>query len=217
MRILHGKQVIEAAADWRGRLDASARPVVVDLGAGDGRYAYECARRDAEALYIAVDPDAATLAEYAYRASRKPARGGVENAVFVVAAVEDLPAELHSLANRVRINFPWGSLLRGLLEPNAGILHAVASLLKPEGEVEIVMSYDPEHDPNAFTGPPLPPLDDGYLRDVLVPAYAAAGLPFTEHRRLTRDEALDVASTWGRRLLHARPRDVYFTTCVPTR
>jgi 16S rRNA (adenine(1408)-N(1))-methyltransferase len=215
MRILHGKQVVEAPADWRARTDTAARPVVIDLGAGDGRYAYECARGDPESLYVAVDPDGATLAEYAYRASRKPARGGLENATFVVAAVEDLPPELQGMAGRVRINFPWGSLLRGLLEPDPRILASAASLAQPAGVLEIVMSYDPEHDPNAFTGPPLPRLDDAYLREVLVPAYASAGLSCTEHRRLTRDEALDVASTWGRRLLHARPRDVYFLTCVP--
>jgi 16S rRNA (adenine(1408)-N(1))-methyltransferase len=214
MRILQGKQVIEAPAGWRERLDTAGRPVVIDLGAGDGRYAYEGARDDRAMLYVAVDPDAATLAEYAYRASRKPARGGVENAEFVVAPVEDLPPELRGLASRVRINYPWGSLLRGLLEPDAGTLAAVASLIRPGGLLEIVMSYYPEHDPNAFAGPPLPALNERYLA-TLGPAYAGAGLPIADHRRLTRDEALDVPSTWGRRLLHARARDVYFLACVP--
>jgi hypothetical protein len=31
-----------------------------------------------------------------------------------------------------------------------------------------------------------------------------------QHRRLTQDEALAIPSNWGRRLLHARPRDVYY-------
>jgi 16S rRNA (adenine(1408)-N(1))-methyltransferase len=216
MRILHVKQPVEAPPDWRERIDAGGRPVVIDLGAGDGRYAYECARADPVSLYVAVDPAAETLAEYAFRASRKPARGGVENAVFVVAAIASLPPELQAIGGRVRVNFPWGSLLRGLLQPDRDILASVASLLKPDGVLEIVMSYDPEHDPNAFAGGPLPALDAGYLEATLLPAYAAAGLDCIEHRRLTRDEALALPSTWGRRLLHARPRDVYYIACVPT-
>jgi 16S rRNA (adenine(1408)-N(1))-methyltransferase len=216
MRILRGKQPVEAPPDWRERIEGDGRSVVLDLGAGDGRYAYECARRDRQCLYVAVDPDAETLAEYAFRASRKPARGGAENAHFVVAAVEALPPELQGLAARVRINFPWGSLLRGLLQPDPTLLMAVASLLGPDGVLEIVMSYDPEHDPNAFAGEALPLLDAAYLEATLLPAYAAYGLACSECRRLTRDEALALPSTWGRRLLHARPRDVYFVACVPT-
>src|SRR4051794_7968103 len=125
MRILQGTRVIEAPASWRDVV--SSRPIVIDLGAGDGRYVYESARRDPEHNYVAVDPDADALSEYAYRAARKPSRGGVQNAAFVVAAVEALPAELIGLAALVRVNFPWGSLMRGLLVPDIAILHALAS------------------------------------------------------------------------------------------
>jgi 16S rRNA (adenine(1408)-N(1))-methyltransferase len=215
MRILRARKVVEAPPEWRARTNADARPVVIDLGAGDGRYAYECARSDAGSLYIAVDPDAETLADYAFRAARKPARGGVENAVFVVAAVEALPPDLIAIADRVRVNFPWGSLMRGLLEPRPDILVATSSLLKTGGVIEVIMSYDPQHDPNAFAGEPLPPLDAGYVEGTLVPAYESLGLRVTANRRLTQDEALAVPSTWGRRLLHARPRDVYCLALVP--
>jgi 16S rRNA (adenine(1408)-N(1))-methyltransferase len=215
MRILQGKKVVEAPADWREAVGADPRSVVVDLGAGDGRYAYECARADAETLYVAVDPDAETLSDYAFRASRKPARGGVENAVFVVAAVETLPLELTGIADRVRVNFPWGSLLRGLLEPQPAVLRAIASLLLPSGIIEVIMSYAPEHDTNAFAGEALPSLDDSYVEGTLLPAYRTAGFSVTRHRRMTQDEALALPSTWGRRLLHARPRNVYYLTVMP--
>ncbi|HLF71663.1 MAG TPA: class I SAM-dependent methyltransferase [Dehalococcoidia bacterium] len=210
MRLLNGTKVTDAPPGWREALLRDGRRVVIDLGAGDGRYAYESARGDASSVYVAVDPDADALGEYAYRAARKPARGGVDNARFVVASVEALPEELRGLAGLVRVNFPWGGLLRGLLAPDDGILHAVASLAAPDGRFEIVMSYDPAHDPNAFAGEPLPPLDAAYIEAVLAPAYAEAGLAIDETRRLSQDEALALPSNWGRRLLHARPRDVYF-------
>ena len=49
------------------------------------------------------------------RDARPPARGGRPNALFVVAAAEAPPRELIGLADEVRILFPWGSLLRGVL------------------------------------------------------------------------------------------------------
>src|SRR5207244_1968385 len=117
------------------------------------------------------EPTAEALAEYAFRASRKPSRGGVANAVFVLASIEQLPAELIAFADLVRVNFPWGSLLRGLLQPNADVLRALASLARPGGAFEFVLSYDPEHDPNAFSGEQLKALDDAYIVGVLLPAY----------------------------------------------
>ena len=209
MRLLQGTKVIEAPPSWRDDLARDGRSVVVDLGAGDGRYAYESARVDPTHLFVAVEPNADALSEYAYRASRKPARGGVENAIFVVASLEQIPAELNGIAATVRINFPWGSLLRAVLEPDSKSLAALTQLAT-SGRFEIVFSYDPEHDTGAFSGPPLPALDGAYINDVLAPAYLATGLEIEETRRLTQDEALLIPSTWGRRLLHARPRDVYW-------
>jgi hypothetical protein len=72
------------------------------------------------------------------------------------------------------------------------------------------MSYDPAHDTGAFHGPPLPILDLSYLESTLIPAYEAAGCHVVEYRRMTQDEALAIPSTWGRRLLHARPREVFW-------
>jgi 16S rRNA (adenine(1408)-N(1))-methyltransferase len=200
---------VEAPLSWRDDVARDGRPVIIDLGAGDGRFVYESARDDPLRLYVGVDPDADALSEYAYRASRKPARGGVANARFIVASVEQLPPELHGLATLLRINFPWGSLLRALLEPDAAVLNAIAKLAHG-GRFEIVLSYDPQHDTGAFGGAPLPLLDGKYIGEVLLPAYREAGLEISEQRRLTQDQALAIPSTWGRRLLRARPRDVYW-------
>jgi 16S rRNA (adenine(1408)-N(1))-methyltransferase len=214
MRLLQGTKVVESPPDWREGIESDGRPVVIDLGAGDGRYAYESARSDPSSLYIAVDPDAAALAEYAYRAGRKPARGGITNAIFLVAAVEKLPGELEGLAKRVRINFPWGNLLRVLLAPDPPILGAIARLLEPDSVAEIVLSYDPGHDTGAFAGDPMPALDQARIETELIPAYKAAGLPISTWRRLTQDEALAIPSSWGRRLLHARPREVFLVAAT---
>lgn len=214
MRIMQGTKVVEAPQGWRTALVLDEPRVVVDVGAGDGRWAYESARDGIDTLFIAIDPDANNLAEYAYRASRKASRGGVENVAFVVAPVEALPSELESIANVVRVNFPWGSLLRGLLEADEATLAGLKRIAKPGGGFECIFSYNPSHDTNAFAGEPLPELNEDYIDRTLTSALAQHGLSLTQRRQMYRDEALALPSTWGRRLLHARPRDVYFISGI---
>ena len=208
MRILQGTSVIEAPSDWRESVLAAGRSVVMDVGTGDGRWPYEQARRDPAALYVGLDPDAAAMAEYAYRSARKPARGGVDNVVYVVAALESLPDELVGIATAVRVNFPWAGLLRAVILPEAEALAALRRLLAPGATLEIVFTYDAGHDQAALAGEDAPSLDERYVEAVLLPAYAAAGLPVQAYETLSRDEALAIASTWGRRLLHGRQRTV---------
>ena len=208
MRILRAGKVIEAEA---GLIDSvrAGRPVVIDVGAGDGRFVYEMARKDHGSLYIALDPDADALAEYAYKASRKPARGGAENTLFVVASVEQLPPELVALADKVYVIFPWGGLLRGIIRPEPSVLEAITRLAAVGCRFEIVLAYDPTHDAAVLEGEALPDLDYVYIDGVLLPTYAQAGLQVTGRRRLPQAEALAIPSTWGRRLLHGRPREAY--------
>ena len=208
MRLLDGTKLVDAAPDWRGVWPREGASIIVDAGSGDGRFAYERARADPDSLYVALDPDADSLAQYAFRAGRKPARGGVPNVRFVVASLEDLPPELAGSAAKAYVNFPWGALLRGVLRPEAPILEALAALLAPAGQFELVLCFDPQHDAAVLAGEALR-LDEDRIDNVLTPAYRAAGLEIVERQRLSREEALAIPSSWGRRLLHGRSRDVF--------
>jgi tRNA G46 methylase TrmB len=101
MRAINGKRVVEmdgtAVAAWA----AGRRGVTIDLGAGDGRFARELARRRPEEGAIAVDLAAANMRDASRRA------GG--NALFVVADALALPDALAGVATRVTIQFPWGA------------------------------------------------------------------------------------------------------------
>jgi 16S rRNA (adenine(1408)-N(1))-methyltransferase len=66
-------------------------------------------------LVVGIDANAAGMATASRRAAATPRRGGLPNALFVVAAIGALPRELDGLADVVTVHFPWGSLLRGLL------------------------------------------------------------------------------------------------------
>jgi 16S rRNA (adenine(1408)-N(1))-methyltransferase len=107
MRIVKGKRIhhLEPAefAEWLARHPDAT----VDLGTGDGRFVRDLAVREPRCGAIGVDLCAAKLAT--------ASRVAPDNALFVVADAMAPPEELRGAAARVVVNFPWGSLLRGLL------------------------------------------------------------------------------------------------------
>ena len=206
VRVIQGNRIVDTEVSIEGL--AAGRQVVVDVGSGDGRWTYERARADPSRLYVALDPDADSLKEYAFRAARKPARGGVSNALFVVAAVEAPPPELESAAGEIEVAFPWAALLRGLLLADQATLRGLVRLATPGAAFTLVLTYDATHDHGAGLDPAAPGLDQAAIERMRAP-YTAAGLHIERVRALTPDEALAIPSTWGRRLLHGRPREVF--------
>ncbi len=48
------------------------------------------------------------MADVSRRAAARPARGGVDHALFVQASVQVLPADLAGLPDAITGNYPWG-------------------------------------------------------------------------------------------------------------
>jgi 16S rRNA (adenine(1408)-N(1))-methyltransferase len=108
----------------------------VDVGAGDGGYVLHRARTEPDTFAIAIDASPDALASGAWRAKR----ARFANAAFLVAAVERLPRELACVADEVTVHFPWGSLLRGLVDGSGSVIGPIASLMKGGGELRVLMS-----------------------------------------------------------------------------
>ena len=185
-------------------LIARADRVVIDLGTGDGRAVIARARQDPAALVIGIDASAAAMAESSLRAARPARKGGLPNALFVVAAAERPPGELIRIATEVTITMPWGSLLRGALAlPDSEDAAAgIAGLVAPGGRVRSLLSIDPR-DRLA-----LPALDatDG---PVLAERWRGYGLRLASFG--PADPAILAASgsSWARRLGAGRGRTVW--------
>ncbi len=167
--------------------------MVVDLGTGTGQSVLRAARRDPDALFVGIDPDAAALREASHAAARAERRGGLPNVVFMVDAAETLPGPLAGRADLVTIALPWGSLLRGLLTADAALLDAVTALLKTGGELELLLSTAPTD------GAPILLSSEGDAH-ALACAYESAGLAALECRAATADDVARLSSSWGRRL-----------------
>ena len=123
-------------------------------------------------------------------------RGGVPNVAFVVASAEALPGELAGTVERLTVNLPWGSLLRGALaladaEPAA---RGIAGLLAADGEARMLLA---------------PAARDRLAGDVDVAArlagsladdWRALGLELVEARPATAGDLAATRTTWGKRL-----------------
>jgi 16S rRNA (adenine(1408)-N(1))-methyltransferase len=142
-----------------------------------------------ERLVVGVDASAAGMAEASRRAAGKPGRGGLPNALFVVAGAEALPPELDGLADLVVIHFPWGSLLRGLLEADPAIMTGLVRVMRPGATLSMLLSST-ERD----RGAGLAPIEASTL-EALEGTYGRYGLTVIGVRPATPEDVAAAHST----------------------
>ncbi len=143
---------------------------------------------------IGVDANAAAMAASSRRAARREA---LPNALFVLAAAEHPPQVMKGLAGSLTVNFPWGSLLRGLLGHDDAVLAGVASLLAPGAGGQVLFSVVPRDGVPAIPAPAR-----------LSAIYARHGLGLLESRPATPGEIAASGSSWAKRLRAGRDRPV---------
>jgi 16S rRNA (adenine(1408)-N(1))-methyltransferase len=95
------------------------------------------------------------------------------------------------------VNFPWGSLLRGVLGHDDAVLAGIARLLAAGAQGMALVSVLPRDGV-----PALPPPAE------LANAYALHGLSLVEARPATREEVAASGSSWAKRLQAGRARPV---------
>jgi 16S rRNA (adenine(1408)-N(1))-methyltransferase len=145
-------------------------------------------------LVVGVDANAAGMATASRRAAARPSRGGLPNALFVVAAVEATPAELDGVADLVTVHFPWGSLLRGLLGADPVTMTGLTRVLHPGATLQLLASST-VRDREAGVAP----IQAATLH-ALAESYATWGLAVTEARPATVADVAAAHSSWGKRL-----------------
>lgn len=129
MERLVGKRRVSFGAPDFARTSTGHAEVLLDIGTGDGRYVDLMARQRPALLAIGLDASREPLAE---RSRRAPS-----NAVYLIANALALPVELDGLATWVTLNFPWGSLLEGLLAHDACLLERLAAVARPGALIEL--------------------------------------------------------------------------------
>lgn len=184
--------------------------VVIDIGTGDGRFVYRSAQLNPRKFYIGIDANAKPLEKISMKATRKPAKGGLPNVLFVQAAMENLPEEFAGAADEIHIHFPWGSLLRAVALGDKKVLQSLRRISAPECLVEIIIGIDPERDKSEIERLELPQLSAGYLENVLIPKYEAAGFQALERGILDSSQWSKLETSWARKLQGSSNRRVVY-------
>lgn len=191
-------------------LPRTGEGIVIDIGTGDGRFVSAAAKANPNKFYIGVDANAKPLEKPSMKATRNPAKGGLPNAMFVQAAVEDLPDEFTQVADEIHIHFPWGSLLRAVAVGDPNILASLRRIAAPECLLEIVIGVDPEKDKAELNRLGITHFSAAYVRSTLVSRYESCGFRLMKLGMLAPEEWSKLETSWARRLHGDTPRSVYF-------
>jgi 16S rRNA (adenine(1408)-N(1))-methyltransferase len=68
---------------------------------------------------------------------RATSRRRLPNALFVIASAQSLPKELNGLISHITINFPWGSLLKSLLDGDSKLTNSLARISNSNAAVNV--------------------------------------------------------------------------------
>lgn len=190
--------------------------IVIDLGCGDGRFIYKKALRDKNTLYIGVDPSEKQLEIYSKKANRKR----LNNVLFILGSIEQLPSELKNIADKVFIILPWGSLLESIIKPNKDNIDNILSLLKEKGmkedkkmekekkleeKIEIIFGYAGELEQRETKRLDLPNLSEEYIKEEIIPMFKLE----YKLKRLEKEDLRDIDTTWGKKLTFGRERPLF--------
>lgn len=184
--------------------------VVIDVGTGDGRFVYQSARKNPDRFYIGIDASLTALAKISEKIHRKPAKGGAPNALFIQAAVEDLPSELDRIADEVHVHFPWGSLLRAVALGDETILKGLRRICAAGAYLEIVIGLDRERDRSEIERLGIPELSTEYVDRELAARYRAAGFTVTECGVIAATEWPHIETSWAQKLKGGKSRELFY-------
>ncbi len=168
---------------------------LLDLGTGDGRYVRTLAVLNPDWFLIGIDACRENL--HANSQVKLP------NALYLIASAQTLPNELAGIADRMTINFPWGSLLSSLLEDVPALTGGLAALARPGAGLEIRLNGEALLEAG-FN------LADGV--DKVRAALSGNGFRVAKTAVMGPAELKGFPSTWARRLAFGRdPRAVLLT------
>jgi 16S rRNA (adenine(1408)-N(1))-methyltransferase len=189
---IRGKTSAEIDAGGLAAGLAGFSDVLIDIGTGDGRYVLHVARTCPTWFVIGVDACRENLRE----ASRK----APPNTLYVIANALALHGELGGMASKVTINFPWGSLLMGLLDGEPMLMEGLLAIARPRATLEIRLNAGALTEAGHT-------LESGGVR--VRRALHEGGFDVRELVQLDARELRRCPTTWAKRLAYGRdPRAV---------
>jgi len=198
METLRGRKSLEL--DLIGLTDrlTKHKHIILDLGTGDGRYARTLAESHPKWFIIGVDACRENLREHS--------QAKLKNLLFIIASAQDLPRELDGLFSHITINFPWGSLLAGLLAADPKLMHGLKSVSRPGASLQLRLNGGAL----AEAGKTLEAGTDRIYFNLLQAGWQVK-IPATMDAQALKN----FPSTWAKRLAFGRdPRAMTMSGCI---
>lgn len=129
MEIIRGKNTSFINATALADILTGYERIHLDIGTGDGRFVRHLAQQCPHDFVIGIDANRDNLREVSRRAPN--------NTLFVIANAMALPVELTGLAAQITINFPWGSLIQGLLDGDPALMDGLHTVSRPNAALEV--------------------------------------------------------------------------------
>jgi 16S rRNA (adenine(1408)-N(1))-methyltransferase len=177
--------------ELRARL-ANYNRITLDLGTGDGKFAFCHAENFPGTFTIGVDSCRENLRQYS--------RANLPNLLYIIASAQNLPHELRGRISYITINFPWGSLLESLLYGDPLLIHGLETILTSSASLDVRLNGGALAEQGWS-------LEDGarQVRENLIRAGLYVGNPSMMDSRALRA----FPSTWAKRLAFGRdPRAI---------
>ena len=187
METIRGRTSLELDVNGFAERLANHNRIILDLGTGDGRYARTLAREHPDWFVVGLDACRENLREHS--------RAKLPNLLFAIASAQQLPKELDRRVSHVAINFPWGSLLQGLLAGEPALLYELESVLRAGALLHVRLNGGAL----AEAGYALEVGTDRIYRNLL-----GAGWKVKAPVTMTAGDLQSFPSTWAKRLAHGR-------------
>ena len=172
--------------------------VALDLGTGDGKFAFCYADNFPNHFIIGVDSCRENLHEHS--------RAKLPNLLYIIASAQSLPQELNGLVSHITINFPWGSLLESLLNGDDRLLYGLESVVSSSAALDVRLNG------GALAGQGWS-LEDGAKR--IFENLSSAGWNLRKPEILDSQALRAFPSTWAKRLAFGRdPRAIQLSGCI---
>jgi len=184
--------------------------IILHIGTGDGKFSYELARKYKNRFIIGIDSSKENLKDISTRIYKKESKGGLANMLFINANIFDLPEELKGIANQIFINFPWGSLLKGIVTADELTWNNIKKVSKKGTLIEIIFGYDAQTDKTEIERLGLPEMNLNYLKTILLPELKLKGFEIKQLSEITSDNFKKFPSSWAKKMSFGKVRKYYY-------
>jgi 16S rRNA (adenine(1408)-N(1))-methyltransferase len=198
METIRGKVSLDLdLTELHGRL-ANYNRILLDLGTGDGKFAFCLADEFPSHFVIGIDSCRENLHEHS--------RARLPNLLYIIASAQNLPRELTGLVSHITINFPWGSLLESLLTGDERLMRGLEAISNSTAAMDVRLN-------GGALGEAGWSLKEG--ADRIYNNLLQAGWRVNAPVMLKASALRNFPSTWAKRLAFGRdPRAIQLSGCI---